>query len=174
MVGGPWPMCMRRRRCLVFAVLPASGQLPRLARAARRAQGRRKGTFRKLDAKNVVLSAPGGSFSSGRTTPLENGRKRYAAAHAPVAMVRLIGSARKKASLKTKVLRKRRACCRTGLWSSRKEEECAAKPRTNDTYHERNERQHTGVVPSFPLGEPCVCQPWCLVVIPSCSLPKSI
>ena len=54
-------MCMRRRRCLVFAVLPASGQLPRLARAARRAQGRRKGTFRKLDAKNVVLCHLGGA-----------------------------------------------------------------------------------------------------------------
>jgi hypothetical protein len=42
-------MRTRRGRCSIFAVHPASGQQPRLARAARRAQGPRSGHFGKLD-----------------------------------------------------------------------------------------------------------------------------
>ena len=42
-------MRTRRRRCLVFATHTASNYLPRLARAARRVQGPRTGTFRKLE-----------------------------------------------------------------------------------------------------------------------------
>jgi hypothetical protein len=44
---------MRRRHCLVFAVHPASCQLPRLACAARRTQERPTGTFRKLESELV-------------------------------------------------------------------------------------------------------------------------
>ena len=43
----------RGPRCSIFAMHTASGQLPRVARAARRAQGPRGGTFGKLD---TVLS----------------------------------------------------------------------------------------------------------------------
>ena len=43
-------MRTRRRRCLVFATHTASDYLPRLARAARRVQGPRSSTFRKLEA----------------------------------------------------------------------------------------------------------------------------
>jgi hypothetical protein len=44
----PWPMRTRRGRCSIFAVHPASGQLPRVARtAARRAQGPLSGPFGK-------------------------------------------------------------------------------------------------------------------------------
>ena len=48
MAAGPWQMRRRRGRCSVFAVHPASGQLPRVARtAARRAQGPLSGPFGK-------------------------------------------------------------------------------------------------------------------------------
>lgn len=47
-------------RCLVSAVHPASGQLPCLARAARRVQGPPMGTFHKLDT-NRARTYPGNS-----------------------------------------------------------------------------------------------------------------
>ena len=48
-------MRTRRRRCLVFATHTASNYLPRLARAARRVQGPRSSTFRKLEAETNTL-----------------------------------------------------------------------------------------------------------------------
>ena len=42
-------MCTGSGRCLIVAMQMASDYLPRLARAARRVQGPRRGTFRKLD-----------------------------------------------------------------------------------------------------------------------------
>jgi len=49
MVGGPWPMHTGSGRCSIFAMRTTSDYLPRLASAARRVQGPRSGTFRKLD-----------------------------------------------------------------------------------------------------------------------------
>ena len=49
-------MRTRRGRCSIFAVHPASGQQPRLARAARRAQGPRSGHFGKLDPLSFYLA----------------------------------------------------------------------------------------------------------------------
>ena len=40
-------------RCLIFAMQMVSGYLARLARAARRVQGPRSGTFRKLEPRDT-------------------------------------------------------------------------------------------------------------------------
>jgi len=50
-------MRTRRMRCLIFATHTASDCLPRLARAARRVQGPRHGTFRKLEPGDFQHSA---------------------------------------------------------------------------------------------------------------------
>ena len=42
-------------RCLIFAMQMVSGYLARLARAARRVQGPRSSTFRKLEAETNTL-----------------------------------------------------------------------------------------------------------------------
>ena len=42
-------------RCLIFAMQMVSGYLARLARAARRVQGPRSGTFRKLEPDSCSL-----------------------------------------------------------------------------------------------------------------------
>ena len=55
---------MRRRHCLVFAVHPASCQLPRLACAARRTQERPTGTFRKVRRRSMQIYSPPGTARS--------------------------------------------------------------------------------------------------------------
>ena len=55
-------------RCSIFAMRTTSDYLPRLASAARRVQGPRSGTFRKLDTELLIvestyLTAPRGLHS---------------------------------------------------------------------------------------------------------------
>ena len=49
-----WAMCRRGRRCLVSAVHPASGQLPRFARAACRVKGPRSRLAVKLPSSHAI------------------------------------------------------------------------------------------------------------------------
>ena len=73
MVGGPWPMHTGSGRCSIFAMRTTSNYLPRLASAARRVQGPRSGTFRKLDTEATAYHPRTPHEASGRRP--SNGRQ---------------------------------------------------------------------------------------------------